>query len=208
MRHVRALTLGLLLMPAAGSAQATPRSAEPTVIYFVRHGEVDPTPPSFPLSDAGTRRAGVFARTVSSVGFTFIFSSHTTRARQMVEPVAHERQLPVRQLPLPGAIVDGVIVSDSTASKVAVKPLVEALSGVPQGSRVLVGVNSDNIYALLHGLGVALGTAENPCMKGATCVPCLTRGCFPPGDPFWILVIDGDSRRPTLIELRYGVRDP
>jgi len=209
MRHARAMTIGLLLMPAVGSPQAPQQGPEPTVIYFVRHGEVDPSSPTFPLSDAGKRRASAFARTVSNVDFTLILSSHTTRARQMVEPVAHERQLPVRQLPLPGARLEGVVVTDSTPSRVAVQPLVDALRAVPQGSRVLVGVNSDNIYALLHGLGVRSATAEHPCNKGATCVPCLTNACFPGGeDQLWILVVVAGSTRPTLIELRYGATVP
>lgn len=209
MRQARGVTIALLLMPVAGLAQAPPQSSEPTVIYFVRHGEVEPASPTFPLSDAGKRRAGVFARTVADVDFTLVLSSHTTRARQMVEPVAHKRQLVVQQLPPPGTRLDGVVVSDSTPSRAAVGPLVEALLGVPQGSRILVGVNSDNIYAILHGLGVRSATAENPCMRGATCVPCLTNACFPGGeDQLWILVVAGGTKRPTLIELRYGATVP
>jgi hypothetical protein len=205
MRQAKAVTIALLLLPVPGLAQSSPVSSEPTVIYFVRHGEVDPTSPTFPLSDAGRRRAEVFARTVRDVNFTVILSSHTTRARQMVEPVATERKLAVRQLPLPGTRLDDGIVSDSTPSKVAVAPLLEALRTVPRGSRVLVGVNSDNVYALLHGLGVRVATAESPCVRGATCVPCLTNACFPGGeDQLWILVVAAEPTRPTLIELRYG----
>jgi hypothetical protein len=209
MPHAAAMAIGLLLVPAVASPQTSQQDPEPTVIYFVRHGEVDPSSPTFPLSDAGKRRAAAFARTVSNVNFTLVLSSHTIRARQMVEPVAHERQLPVRQLPVPGAPLDGVVVSESTPSKVAVQPLVDALRAVPQGSRVLVGVNSDNIYAVLHGLGVRSATAENPCTKGATCVPCLTNTCFPGGeDQLWILVVAAGSTPPTLIELRYGDTAP
>ena len=212
MRSAGIVTLALLLVPVAGLAQALPQNSEPTVIYFVRHGEVDPTLPTFPLSAAGKRRAEVFARTVGDVDFTIVLSSHTTRAREMVEPVARARQLVVQQLPMPGARLDGVVVSDAMPSNAAVGPLVDALRRVPQGGRVLVGVDSDNIYAILHGLGVPSATAENSCMGGATCVPCLTNACFPGGeDQLWILVLTADTtgaKRPTLIELRYGATVP
>ena len=204
-RRAGALLIGALLAPVAGLAQPPAPGAPPTVIYFVRHGEVDPTRPTFPLSEAGKQRAGVLTQTVSAVDFTHVFSSHTTRARQMVEPAAQERGLPVRQLPEPGTRLDGALVSDSMPSRVAVRPLVAALRALPPGSRVLVGVNSDNIYALLNGLGVRTASPQEPCASGATCVPCLTNACFPGGeDQLWILVLTGGSTPPTLIELRYG----
>lgn len=208
-RLARLSTFGLMAVPWVAHAQASASPTEPTVIYFVRHGEVDFTSPTTPLSDAGKRRAGVFARTVRDVDFTLILSSHTTRAREMVEPVARELRVAVRQLPPPGSRLDGDVVSDRTPSRAAVTPLVEALREVAPGSRVLVGVNSDNIYAILHGLGVPLATAEKPCTKGATCVPCLTNACFPGGeDQMWILVLGAGSHRSTLIELRYGATTP
>jgi hypothetical protein len=205
MRYAWALLIGSLLTPISGLAQTPAQSPQATVIYFVRHGEVDPALPTFPLSEAGKRRAGVLAQTVASVDFTHVFSSHTTRARQMVERVAQERQLPVRQLPVPGTRLDGIVVTDSVPSRSAIRPLVEALQALPAGSRVLVGVNSDNIYALLHGLGVPAASPAAPCAKGATCVPCLTNACFPGGeDQLWILVVAAGSTLPALIELRYG----
>ena len=175
-----------------------------TTIYFVRHGEVDPAQPTFPLNQAGKLRAQSFRRTVGDIGFTHIFSSHTTRARQMVEPVAQASRLPVEQLPRPGTTVAGAIVADSTPARVAVAPLVQALRALPRGSTALVGVNSDNIYALLNGMGVPVATVERPCLKGNTCVPCLTRDCFPGGeDQLWILVVGSGTSSPTLIQLRY-----
>ena len=207
---VKALWVASFLMPIDGWAQTSQQQSVPTVIYFVRHGEVDSRLPTFPLNEAGKRRAEVFARTVRDVAFTLILSSHTTRARQMVEPTARERQLPVRQLPEPGArLDDSTVVSDGTQSRVAVQPLLDALRAVPEGSRVLVGVNSDNIYALLHGLGARLASTDQPCTPGSACVPCLTNACFPGGeDQLWILVITPGSSRPALIELRYGSTVP
>ena len=73
MRYAAALAIGLLVSPSSGLCQ-TPKGHHTTVIYFVRHGEVDPTLPTFPLSEAGTRRARAFARTVGSVQFTHVFN--------------------------------------------------------------------------------------------------------------------------------------
>jgi hypothetical protein len=68
-----------------------------------------------------------------------------------------------------------------------------------------VGVNSDNVYAILNGLGVPAATPEQPCRPGADCVPCLTNACASPRyDQYWILVLGRDGATPTLIELRYG----
>jgi len=205
MRLVSTIVLGLLLSTVGAAAQQSAGVDEATVIYFVRHAEVDPTQPAFPLNAAGRLKADAFARAVSEVRFTHIFSSHTTRARQMVEPVALSRNLPVQQLPRPGLELDSTVVSDRTSSRVAIAPLVEALRALPAGSRALVGVNSDNAYAIMHGLGVPVATPEQPCLSGRDCVPCLTNACASPRyDQLWLLIIRRDARRPILIELRYG----
>jgi hypothetical protein len=205
MRVLSAVMFGLLLSPIASMAQRSPEGNELTVIYFVRHAEVDPTQPTFPLNAAGRLNAGTFARAVSAVRFTHIFSSHTTRALQMVEPVALARNLPVLQLPRPGVQPDSTLVSDRTSSRAAIGPLVQALRALPLGSRALVGVNSDNVYAILNGLGVPAATPEQPCPTGGNCVPCLTNACASPRfDQLWLLVLKHDAIPPTLIELRYG----
>jgi hypothetical protein len=141
------------------------------------------------------------------VSFTHIFSSHTTRARQMVDPVAQAQKLVVRQLPAPGDTVDGAVVSDATRTQVATAPLVETLRKLPAGSTALAGLNSDNVYAVMNGLGVPAATPGQPCTAGSTCVPCLTNACITPTfDQLWILVLTADAKVPRLIELRYGVR--
>ena len=204
MRLPRTVTLSLLLIPGLAWGQGRGAS-EFTVIYFVRHGQVDPTQPTFPLSAEGRLRATEFSQAVRGVSFTHIFSSHTTRARQTVEPVAAALNLPIRQLPQPGTVVEDAIVSDSTSSRVAIPLLVNALRNLPSGSSALVGVNSDNIYAILNGLGVPVGTENQPCVVGSTCVPCLSNTCFPGGDDqLWILVLNGTANTPKLVELRYG----
>lgn len=204
MRRVTITILGFVLFTSALPAQQSPGSDDVTIIYLVRHAEVDPVPTA-PLSAAGRLRAEAFARAVSEVRFTHIFSSHTTRARQMVEPVALARNLLVQQLPRPGATMDTIVISDRTPSRVATAPLVEALRALPTGSRVLVGTNSDNVYAIMHGLGVPVGTPEQPCLRGRDCVPCLTNACASPRyDQMWLLILRRDAQRPILIELRYG----
>ena len=204
-----ALALWFLLGLGQATAQPVTESTEPTVMYFVRHGEVEFTPPHFPLNSVGRRRALDFARTVSDVPFTHLLSSHTTRSRQMVDAIAEREHLPIRQLPEPGSTIDGVIVNDRTPSRVAVPLLVEALRALPPGSTALVGVNSDNVFAILHGLGVPVASAERPCTTGSTCVPCLTNQCFPDRyDHLWVLIIDDHGAPPKLIELRYGSSDP
>jgi hypothetical protein len=189
----------------AGPGGPQRASPSPTLIYFVLHAHVDPTQPTFPLSAEGRLRAEAFARTVTSVSFTHIFSSHTTRARQMVEPVAQAQKLVVRQVPALGEMIDGAVVSDATRSQVATVPLVETLRRLPAGSTALVGLNSDNIYAVMNGLGVPAATPGQPCTAGSACVPCLSNACITPTfDQFWILVLGPEAKVPRLIELRYG----
>jgi hypothetical protein len=199
------IVLGSALVVNAAQAQSSPAADETSAIYFVRHAEVDATQPTSPLSAAGLLKAEALARALSEVGLTHIFSSHTTRARQMVEPVARARSQTVQQLPRPGVQADGTTVSDRTPSRVAITSLVQALRALPAGSRALVGVNSDNVYAVLHGLGVPAGTPDQPCVSGRTCVPCLTNACASPRyDQLWLLIVRHDGTQPTLIELRYG----
>lgn len=203
MRVTLALTIVLLLCPAVAKAQRG--DGELTIIYFVRHGQVDPTQPTFPLSAEGHRRAAEFAQTVRGVSFTHIFSSHTTRARQTVEPVAQAMNLPIQQLPRLGSKLDTTVISDTTSSRVAIPLLVDALRRLPNGSSALVGINSDNIYAVLHGLGVPVATDDRPCAVGSSCVPCLSNACFPGGDDqLWVLILGPALKMPKLIELRYG----
>ena len=197
--------LGLLLTPTVSLAQRATEGDDLTVIYFVRHAEVDPTQATFPLNAAGRSKADNLARAVSEVRLTHVFSSHTTRARQMVEPAAHTRHLPVRQLPQPGIQPDSTVVSDRTSSRTAIAPLIRALRELPPGSRALVGVNSDNVNAILHGLGVPEGTPAQPCLSGRTCVPCLTNACASLRyDQLWLLILGRAPLGPTLLELRYG----
>jgi Histidine phosphatase superfamily (branch 1) len=184
---------------------SAPAFADRTIIYFVRHGENDPSTSNQELTQQGKARAGVFTATVRDIPFSHVFSSHTTRSRQTVEAVAKQRALSVVQLPKPGSVVEGATINDRTPAKVAIKPLVETLRLLPPGSTVLVGVNSDNVYAILNGLGVRVATSDQPCSLGSTCVPCLDNTCFPRDefDNLWILIVDF-GQAPHLVHLRYA----
>jgi hypothetical protein len=179
-----------------------------TIIYFIRHpesDEADASNPTHPLTPKGMERAQVFASTVREVALTHVFSTHTTRARQTVAPAASEHGLEVTQVPKPGSLLNGAIVSDATPSRLAVEPLVQTLRSVPAGSSVLVGVNADNIFAVMSGLGVRAASADSPCSLGSICVPCVTNACYPVREynRFWIL-ITADTKPLQLISLRYG----
>ena len=204
-----ALTSVLSGLTVIGAAQA-PQAAgnKQTVIYFVRHGEsneADAADPTHPLTAKGLERANVFGSSVREVAFTHVFSSHTTRARQTVAPAATDHGLGVTQLPKPGSFLNGAPVSDATPSRLAVEPLVQALRRLPAGSRALVGVNADNIFAVMSGLGVPVAPAGSSCAPGSTCVPCVTNSCYPVReyDRYWILIL-ADAEPVQLIALRYG----
>ena len=129
-----------------------------TIIYFIRHpesDEADASNPTHPLTPKGMERAQVFASTVREVSLMHVFSTHTTRARQTVAPAASEHGLEVTQVPKPGSLLNGAIVSDATPSRLAVEPLIQALRSLPAGSSALVGVNADNIFAVMSGQGTS-----------------------------------------------------
>ena len=204
------LLMIITLIATAGSCALAqleaPNTPGRTMIYLVRHGEDDSSTPNQALTQQGEARARIFAATVRDIPFSHVFSTHTTRSRQAVEAVAKARGLSVIQLPNPGSVVDGTAVDEKTPAKTAVKPLVDALRQLPSGSVALVGANSGNVYAILNGLGVRVGTSDQPCTLGSTCVPCLDNTCFPREefDNFWILIVDAVGQRPQLIHLRYG----
>jgi hypothetical protein len=196
------------LAPMHGQQAQEASGKKRTIVYFIRHpesNEGDATDPTHPLTAKGMERAKVFASTIREVSLTHVFSTHTTRARQTVAPAAAEHGLEVTQLPKPGSVLDGGIVSDATPSRLAVEPLVQALKRLPAGSRALVGVNADNIFAVMSGLGVPVARAGASCSPGSTCVPCVSNACYPVReyDRFWIL-ITADADPVQLIALRYG----
>lgn len=199
-----ALAVGL---PSGGAHQHSPAedTRRPVTIYFVQHGEVDAEDPTHPLDAEGLRRADALVNAIGRVSLTHVFASHTLRARQTVTPAAESRGLEVTPLPALGSKVGGEVVDGVSPSTLAIAPLAETLGGLRPGSSALVGVNSNNLFAILNRLGVPLATASEPCELGATCVPCLDNSCFPHReyDNLWVLVRGQDGDEPSLIWLKF-----
>jgi hypothetical protein len=196
------LALGLTAAPGSLSAQGQTIS-----IFIVRHPEAVPEgPPTRPLTSAGQQRADLLIHTLRGVTFTHFFASHTTRSRQAIEKVAVARRLPIVQLPEPGSLLNGKTVTDDTSRRAPIEPISDALLRLPGGSVVLVGLNSENIYAILNRLGVP----EAPggvCEAGSQCVPCTSNKCYPAKefDHLWHVVREPGRAQPlAFIELRYG----
>jgi hypothetical protein len=199
----------LLLIIAAQLAMAAGVSAEvqPVSIFIVRHAETDLTQPSLPLNAIGKQRAELLTQTLRGIKFTHIFSSHTTRSRQTVEGIAAAQNLPIVQLPLPGSMLDGQLVTEQTSRRAPIEPISAALLKLPPGSVALVALNSENIYAILNRLGVPLASAGTSCAPASLCVPCTDNSCYPllEYDHLWQIVRIADQQQPLLFnELHYA----
>jgi len=131
------------------------------------------------LNERGLERAADIATTLERVDLTHVFSSHTLRSRQAVEQAAQSHELAVVKRPRLGSMYDGQVIQNLTPAILAVQLLSEALKDLAIGSTALVGVNSDNVFAIMHNLGVQLGDSINPCELGSNCVPCLKNTFFP-----------------------------
>jgi hypothetical protein len=205
----RNLLAALLLVIAAQLGMAAEVSAEvqPISIFIVRHAETDLSQPSLPLTAIGRQRAELLTQTLRGIKFTHIFSSHTTRTRQMVEGIAAAQNLPIVQLPVPGSILDGQPVTEQTSRRAPIEPISAALLKLPPGSIALVALNSENIFAILNRLGVPLAPAGTACTPGSLCVPCTDNSCYPlfEYDHLWQVVRMPDVPQPLVFtELRYA----
>ena len=210
MENCRKSILAALVITAAqlwsyGQSLAQVR---PVSILIVRHAEADVSQPTVPLTPTGRRRAELLLQTLHEVKFTHIFASHTTRSRQMVEAISSAQNLTVIQLPEPGSTVDGQSVTDQTDRRAAIEPISTALLKLPPGSVALASLNSENIYAILNRLGVAVAPEGKSCTPGTMCVPCTNNTCYPRTeyDRIWHLVREPGRTEPlAFIELRYAV---
>lgn len=188
-------------------AMSQPLAQTQTVsIFILRHAEADASQPTVPLTAAGRQRAELLAQTLRGVKFTHVFSSHTTRTRQMVEAIASAHGLSVIQLPVPGAVHDGQPVTDQTSRRAPIDPIATALLKLPPGSVALAALNSENIFAILNRLGVPIAPAGQSCAPGSMCVPCTDNSCYPKVfDLLWHVVREPGRAEPlALVELRYG----
>jgi hypothetical protein len=74
-------------------------------------------------------------------------------------------------------------------------------------SKALVGLNSENIFAVLNKLGVPVAGEGKSCMKGSLCVPCTNNSCFSRDDfdRIWYMLRDPTRNEAVAsFELRYG----
>jgi hypothetical protein len=200
--------LAILLIAALPAwADTLPGGTSRVSIFLVRHAETDLAQPTLPLTPIGRQRAELLARTLQPIRFTHAFASHTTRSRQTIESVAETNGLSIVQLPEPGSLLDGQPVTEQTSRRAPIEPIAKALLQLPPGSTALVGLNSENIYAILNKLGVATAAEGATCERGSTCVPCTNNSCFALNqyDQIWHLVIDAGTPKPIdFVETRYA----
>jgi hypothetical protein len=126
----------------------------------------------------------------------------------MLEAIAAKQGLTIVQLPAPGTMHEGEIVTDKTTRRASIEPVASALLKLPRGSVALVSLNSENIFAIMNKLGVPVATTVQSCGLGTMCVPCLENACYPREefDLMWHLVLEGGRPSPVaFVELRYGV---
>lgn len=101
-------------------------------------------------------------------------------------------------------------VHDEMSRREAIEPIADALLALVPGSVAVVGLNSENIFAVLNRLGVPVPASGQNCAVGQLCVPCLNNTCFPPVfDRLWYLAIRPGKPEPVVfLQLRYGTGWP
>jgi hypothetical protein len=177
---------------------------------MVRHPETDVSQadkPVVPLTEAGRARAVLLTHTLQDIQFTHLFASHTTRSRDAIAGVATKQGLPIVQMPQPGSLYEGRPVTDQTTRRAPIEPLSKALLSLPTGSAALVGLNSENIFAILNNLGVPLPKDGKTCAAGSMCVPCTNNECFPRNEynNIWYVVRDPAKKEPVaFLRIRYA----
>jgi hypothetical protein len=184
---------------------AVPAQADFTQIYFLRHAEIDKKNPDKPLTAKGRERAAALVKHFEGIKITHIYASHTDRTRDTVLPLAKAQGLMMQQFPTPGSTVGGEVVTNRSKGKVAIKPLIDALKKVPEGNTVVVGGNSGNLYAVMAGLGVRVGTKGGPCgEKETSCLPCKDKSCFPKKEFHNIWKVTLSDKGATMSKSHYG----
>lgn len=191
---------------------ALPNAAQqPLVeIYLIRHPETEPAPSNpraIHLTEVGRQRAALLVTTFAGVRVSHLFASHTVRALETLEHIARDRSLPVVQLPPPGSMLNGQVVTDEVSRREAINPVADALLALPLGSVAVVALNSENIYAVLNRLGIPEAQPNAACSVGQWCVPCLNNTCFPRDafDRLWYVARKPGEKLPLVFsELRYG----
>jgi hypothetical protein len=192
-----AIVLSLILMSVTAWADSE--------YYFIRHAEFMKKDPAKPLNEKGQIRATSLVGYFKGENLTHIYATHTDRTRDTVIPLAKQRNLEIKQFPLPGSDVKGSKVTNLSKGKIAIKPMIAALRKVPDGSSVVVSANSGNIFAIMAGLGVHVNSNDKSCgLTDESCLPCKDKSCFP-GKEFhniWNVRITGKNI--TMTKSHYG----
>lgn len=150
-------------------------------------------------------RAASLVNHFEEIKITHIYASHTDRTRDTVLPLANAQKLNVQQFPTPGSTIGEEIVTNRSKGKVVIKPLTEALKAVPEGSIVVVGGNSSNLYGVMTGLGVLVGTKDKPCTEQEiSWLPCNDKSCFPTKEFHNIWKVTLSDQGATLSKSQYG----
>lgn len=202
---LKAIVLVLISFCMIGPAWAKPASPELVTIYILRHAEVEG---GLDLTAIGRKRAELLTKTLENVKFTHVLSSHTRRSMQTIEGTAAKNGLQVIQpLKIGDVLRNGEVVTEETSRRADIEPMASALGAIPSGSTVLVGANSENVFAILNGLGVPVAANGETCARGDVCVPCVDKTCFPAtADHMWILEYNPASHAPVkLMPLRYSL---
>ena len=177
------IILCLAMFPAFASAAVE--------VYFLRHAEVNMSDSDKPLVEAGKNRAAALAEYFASVQITHIYVTNYQRNLDTSEPLAMAKSLEVVQMPRIGSTVDGKKVTNRSKGNVAIKPILEALEGLPDNSVAVVIANSGNLFPIMSKFGV-------------TQLPCTSKKCFPTEEFNNIWVVNKSSEGTTLRTEKYG----
>jgi len=175
-----------------------------TKFHFMRHAEFDGSTPDKPLNEQGKLSAQVLVSHFEGQDISQIYATHTDRTFDTVTPLAKARAISIQQVPRQGAVLGGKSVTNRSSGKIAIKPMIESLKQVEQGSTIIVSANSGNLFAIMSGIGVPV-KGETACNDLDNCLPCKTKKCFPKKEfnNIWTVTASSDGKL-SLQNSKYG----
>ncbi len=174
-----------------------PPSLKPTLVFLVRHVEVDDYGQQ---TAAGRARLAELVQHFSRTKISHVYSSHLFWGRDTARPLAAAHGVEVIQLPSP----------DWTGPREdQIAPTVDAVKHLPQGSTAIVVGHGRTLFGIMAGLGVKVHTAEDPCEAGNTsCLACDNITCFGDSDfsGLWVVSLDpAGSAETAMVRLDYSL---
>ncbi len=150
------------------------------------------------------RRAQVLVEHFQDKSISQIYATHTDRTYNTVASLAKARDIVIQQVPRQGQLIDGKSVTNRSSGKIAIKPMIESLKQVEQGSATIVSANSGNLFAIMSGIGVPV-KGEAVCTDSEICLPCKSKKCFPKKEfnNIWTVSISSDGKA-SLKNSKYG----